>query len=140
MTTYTLDIIRRQHVVPGTLTAVELEGLACEHVGGIFGYLTSESIDAVLVVLNMIDQEGERITKLAADTPNWFQTPIAPEQDTDFAANAEEGELDVLCKDGEAIGYVIRDNPATIYLITVLNGKHIMNYPKFQEHLAEVAG
>ena len=122
---YTLDIIRKQHVVPGTISIVGTNGLACEHVGGLFGYgFSDELATKILTVLNHFD--GPEVM----NDPNWFDifNLDAELHQVQFDEGMKKQEFDVMCLNGEAIGYTLRDNLALLYAITILNGAHLMRY------------
>lgn len=125
---YTLDIIRKQHIPRHTLSIVGTDGLACEHIGGMYGYgFNFKVAEKMETVLNHFDPSGD------GDDNNWFvlHNLDAELHQAQFKAGIEANEFDVLALNGEAVGYVLRDNTAAIYAITLLNGSHLMPYDKW---------
>ena len=121
---FTLDIIRPNHVVFDSLNVVGMRMLVCEHVGGVIGYGFGGKLDDMLTVLNHADPlEHEDETET-----NWFSMDADENNQTNFAEGVFNRELDVICRDGSAIGYLLRDNTASYYLITLLNGSHLATY------------
>lgn len=137
---YTLDIIRPQHVVPGTLSIRTTDALACEHVGGIiaYGFTDPDALKELLTVLNHFD--GNPVPPQDDTEDTWFEVFNCDGDNQDnFAAGIKRNEFDVLCKDGKAIAYMLRDNPASVYVITLINGQHAMTYEKWQQYRESVA-
>lgn len=125
MPVYKLDIIRPEHVKYNTLSVLNFEALACEHVGGVIGYgFDPDVAEQIVTVLNHVDPGDP-------SDSNWFSLASDEQHQEQFAAGLERRELDVLVRDGQVIGYTLRDNPASIYLILVLNGQHLMPYQKW---------
>jgi hypothetical protein len=114
--------VDRFSAVPSTVSCQSLFGIVADgRVGGIFVYVTSEyghEIHGRIQLAAGVTQEDHEQGQEAI----WLLQHLDEDNDKVFQASLQKSEMDVLLKDGKAVGYTFRDNPLTLALLQVLNG------------------
>jgi hypothetical protein len=137
---YTVGLIGQHTLLPVT------QVLVSEDVGGIYAYLitagnvggtysggianVNEIIDA-LVAADGPDGRDE-------DGTNHYVLDFDQDHREDFRRCHRANQFDLLSCDGVPIGYAIRNNPATIRLLHVLNGDPVEPLPKGWKYMNDV--
>lgn len=129
---WTTDVVRDEDGNPPAVHRFEtplvrvpdLEGnlaLASERVGGdLYAYLLDRChAMQIAQLLNTVDAVTAPQVD-AGNVPNWL-VEIDPDRQAEFREGWYEGRYNVLRVNGHVIGFVRRDNEATLFLLTSLN-------------------
>lgn len=112
---YTVDIPNRQPSYNPSFD--DLTPLVSEQVCGIYAYVEAPYAERIVTALS------ERDGRINEDEPwHWSMDSTDETNLADFNASKAKNDMDVLRLDGENIGYIMRNNPASLRLLQIMNG------------------
>jgi hypothetical protein len=108
--------------VPESINIDSLYGIVAEgQDGGIFAYVLPDEAPPIVNALRKFAGDTEEAIDTGEET-YWWQFSWDEDNAHQFQDSIRKGELDVLLRDDQPIGYLLRANPHTLVLLQLLNG------------------